>query len=46
MKRFLPLPFEFSYFFRNEREVGQAIRESGVPRNDIFVVTKARTYLR
>lgn len=23
-----------------EREVGEAIRESGVPRNDLFIVTK------
>jgi 2,5-diketo-D-gluconate reductase A len=26
--------------YRNEREVGEAIRESGVPRADIFVTTK------
>ena len=28
--------------YGNEDEVGQAIRESGIPREDIFVVTKLR----
>ncbi|MDP6662241.1 MAG: aldo/keto reductase, partial [Candidatus Thalassarchaeaceae archaeon] len=28
--------------YGNEDEVGQAIRESGIPRDDIFVVTKLR----
>lgn len=27
-------------YYRNEREVGQAIRESGIPRDQIFVTTK------
>ncbi|MBN1864247.1 MAG: aldo/keto reductase [Victivallales bacterium] len=27
-------------FYGNEREVGKAVRESGLPRDDIFVVTK------
>jgi 2,5-diketo-D-gluconate reductase A len=27
-------------FYRNEREVGQAVRESGVPREQVFVTTK------
>lgn len=27
-------------YYKNEKEVGQAIRESGIPRNDIFVTTK------
>ncbi|KAL9975468.1 hypothetical protein ACROYT_G012629 [Oculina patagonica] len=30
-------------FYENEAEVGQAIKESGVKREDIFVVTKLRT---
>lgn len=29
-----------AYMYENEREVGQAIRESGIPREDIFVITK------
>src|SRR6185503_11956491 len=29
-------------FYGNEREVGQAIRASGVPRGDIFLTTKVR----
>lgn len=29
-----------AYMYGNEREVGQAVRESGVPREDIFVITK------
>ena len=28
--------------YGNEDEVGQAIRESGIPREEIFVVTKLR----
>lgn len=27
-------------YYRNEKEVGQAVRESGIPRNEIFVTTK------
>jgi 2,5-diketo-D-gluconate reductase A len=27
-------------FYRNEREVGEAVRESGVPREQVFVTTK------
>lgn len=27
-------------YYNNEREVGQAVRESGIPRNEIFVTTK------
>ena len=33
----------FTLLARNEAEVGQAIKESGVKREDIFVVTKLRT---
>ena len=29
-------------FYGNEREVGQAIRASGVPRDEIFLTTKVR----
>lgn len=29
-----------AYMYGNEAEVGQAIRESGIPREDIFVITK------
>ena len=29
-----------AYMYHNEAEVGRAIRESGVPREDIFVITK------
>lgn len=29
-----------AYMYQNEKEVGQAIRESGVPRSEIFVITK------
>lgn len=29
-----------AYMYGNEREVGEAIRESGVPRSEIFVITK------
>ncbi len=29
-----------AYMYHNEAEVGQAIRESGVPREEIFVITK------
>lgn len=29
-----------AYMYHNEEEVGQAIRESGIPREEIFVVTK------
>lgn len=38
----VPSMFELLSFCRNEREVGRAIRGSGVPREDIFVVTKVR----
>lgn len=27
-------------YYNNEKEVGQAVRESGIPRNEIFVTTK------
>ena len=27
-------------FYGNEREVGEGIRRSGIPRNEIFVITK------
>ena len=27
-------------YYHNEKEVGQAVRESGIPRNEIFVTTK------
>lgn len=27
-------------YYKNEKEVGQAVRESGIPRNEIFVTTK------
>lgn len=30
-------------YYRNEREVGQAVRESGLDRKDVFVTTKAMT---
>ena len=30
-------------YYRNEKEVGQAVRESGIDRKDIFVTTKAMT---
>lgn len=29
-----------AYMYGNEAEVGQAIRESGIPREDVFVITK------
>lgn len=29
-----------AHYYGNEREVGRAIRESGVPRDEIFVITK------
>ncbi len=29
-----------AYMYGNEREVGEAVRESGVPRSEIFVITK------
>lgn len=31
-----------AYVYRNEDEVGQGIRESGVPREDIFITSKVR----
>lgn len=30
-------------YYRNEKQVGEAIRESGIPREEIFVTTKAMT---
>ena len=30
-------------YYRNEKQVGEAIRESGIPREEIFVTTKAAT---
>lgn len=32
-----------AYVYRNEDEVGQGIRESGVPREDIFITGKVRS---
>lgn len=29
-----------AYMYGNEKEVGQAVRESGIPREEIFVITK------
>ncbi|CUA70092.1 Glycerol 2-dehydrogenase (NADP(+)) [Rhizoctonia solani] len=29
-----------AYAYRNEKEVGQGIKDSGVPRNEIFLTTK------
>lgn len=29
-----------AYMYGNEKEVGQAVRQSGIPREDIFVITK------
>ena len=29
-----------AYMYHNEEEVGRAVRESGIPRKDIFVITK------
>lgn len=30
-------------YYRNEKQVGEAIRESGIPRKEVFVTTKAMT---
>lgn len=30
-------------FYGNEAEVGQAVRESGIPRNEVFITTKIMT---
>lgn len=32
--------FDTAYMYRNEEEVGEGIRQSGVPREEIFVATK------
>ena len=40
MVQMLHFDFFFFFFTRNEAEVGQAIKESEVKREDIFVVTK------
>lgn len=32
--------FDTATMYRNERQVGRAVRESGVPRDDVFVTTK------
>lgn len=32
--------FDTAYMYGNEEEVGRAIRDSGIPREDIFVITK------
>lgn len=32
--------FDTAHIYGNEEEIGQAIRESGVPREEIFVITK------
>ena len=29
-----------AYMYGNEREVGEAVRQSGIPRSEIFVITK------
>ena len=29
-------------YFRNEHEVGSALKKSGIPREDIYVTTKVR----
>lgn len=29
-----------AYMYHNEEEIGRAIRDSGVPREEIFVITK------
>ena len=34
--------FNHSIDFRNEHEVGSAIRKSGIPREEIYVTTKVR----
>lgn len=34
-----------AYVYRNEDEVGQGIRESGVPREDIFITSKVPFYI-
>lgn len=31
-----------AYVYRNEHEVGQAIKEAGVPREEIFITSKVR----
>ena len=31
--------------FRNEKDVGKAVRKSGIPREEIFVTTKVPTSL-
>ena len=43
-------PIQFGYrhidaaqFYENEKEVGEGIRSSGIPRNEIFVITKVMT---
>ena len=32
--------FDTATMYRNERQVGRAVRESGVPRDEVFVTTK------
>lgn len=32
-------------FYRNEKQVGQAVRESGIPREEIFITTKVYSAL-
>ena len=32
--------FDTAYMYHNEKSVGQAVRESGVPRDEVFVTTK------
>ena len=32
--------FDTAYMYGNEEEIGRAIRDSGIPREDIFVITK------
>jgi diketogulonate reductase-like aldo/keto reductase len=38
--RLIALVIDTARYYGNEREVGIAVRESGIPRGDIFVTTK------
>ena len=35
--------FDIIYVFRNEEEVGSALRKCGLPREEVYVTTKVRT---
>ena len=35
--------FDIFYVFRNEEEVGSALRKCGLPREEVYVTTKVRT---